>query len=159
MCEPFCVDRRGEESPGQKPWYVTPCFNHFGGRLFVRYNRSYIESAQRFSEVPRLTSAQRAALDFMDELCNDPAFYLDMSFEPGDMQFVCNYTILHSRTDYEDWPEPQRKRHLLRLWLRTDGFTELPPAFDDRNADMIAWQSHPRPPVFDLTEISAELAH
>ena len=159
MCEPFCVDRRGEESLGQKPWYVTPCFNHFKDRLFIRYNRSYIESAQRFSEVPRLTPSQREALDLMDELCNDPTFYLDMSFEPGDMQFLCNYTVLHSRTDYEDWPEPERKRHLLRLWLCTQGFAELPPAFDDRNGDMVAWQRHPRPPVFDLAEIAAELAH
>ncbi|RYF51304.1 MAG: hypothetical protein EOO27_30205, partial [Comamonadaceae bacterium] len=45
MCAPFCVDRRGEENPGQKPYYVTPCFNHLDGRLFVRYNRTYIESA------------------------------------------------------------------------------------------------------------------
>ncbi|HRO59673.1 MAG TPA: TauD/TfdA family dioxygenase, partial [Burkholderiaceae bacterium] len=159
MCAPFCVDRRGEESPGQKPYYVTPCFNWHEGRLFIRYNRTFIESAQRFREVPRLTAQQVLALDLMDSLCNDPELYLDMSFEPGDMQFICNYTILHSRTDYEDWPEPERKRHLLRLWLRTPGFASLPPAFADRNADMIAWQRTPRPPVFDIAEIVAELAH
>jgi len=159
MGEPFCVDRRNEESEGQKPYYVTPCFNEFNGRLFIRYNRNYIESAQRFPEVPRLTAAQRDALDLMDALCNDATFYLDMSFEPGDMQFICNYVILHSRTEYEDWPEPERKRHLLRLWLRTPGFKELPPAFADRNADMVAWQAHPRSPLFDIREIVAELAH
>jgi hypothetical protein len=159
MHEPFCVDRRGEENPGQRPWYVTPCFTRFDGRLFVRYNRSYIESAQRFDEVPRLTPLQREALDLMDALCDDPAFRLDMAFEPGDMQFVCNYTVLHSRGEYEDWPEPERKRHLLRLWLRTPGFPRLPAAFADRNADMIGWQARPRAPVFDLSEIAAELAH
>ena len=103
--------------------------------------------------------AVEQALDLMDALCNDPELYLDMSFEPGAMQFICNYTILHSRTDYEDWPEPERKRHLLRLWLRTPGFASLPPAFADRNEDMIAWQRTPRPPVFDIAEIVAELAH
>ncbi|MGE0311500.1 MAG: TauD/TfdA family dioxygenase [Lautropia sp.] len=159
MCEPFCVDRRGEESEGQKPWYVTPCFNHHEGRLFVRYNRTFIESAQRFPEVPRLSKAQTEALDLMDALCNDPAYYLDMRFEPGDMQFLCNYDVLHSRNDYEDWPEASRKRHLLRLWLRTPRFSSLPAAFADRNADMIAWQKTPRAPVFDHSEIEAELAH
>lgn len=159
MCKPFCVDRRGEESAGQKPYYITPCFNYMDGRLFVRYNRNYIESAQRFDEVPRLTTAQSEALDLMDALCNDPEFYLDMTFEPGDMQFLNNYSILHSRASYEDWPEPERKRHLLRLWLRTPGFQRLPTAFDDRNADMTAWQKRPRPPVFDASEIEAELAH
>lgn len=159
LYEPFCVDRRDEESPGQKPYYVTPCFNRFKGRMFIRYNRTFIESAQRFAEVPRLTSLQREALDLMDELCNDPAFHLDMPFEPGDMQFVCNYVILHSRTDYEDYPDAERKRHLLRLWLRTPGFADLPPAFADRNADMLAWQRSPKAPVFNISEIVAELAH
>jgi hypothetical protein len=40
-----------------------------------------------------------------------------MEFQPGDMQFVCNHWVLHSRTKYEDWPELERRRHLLRLWL------------------------------------------
>jgi hypothetical protein len=159
LCEPFCVDRRGEESAGQKPYYVTPCFNYLDGRLFIRYNRTFIESAQRFPEVPRLTADQRRALDLMDAYCNDPKFYLDMTFEPGDMQFLNNYVVLHSRAEYDDWPEPERKRHLLRLWLRTPGFARLPPAFADRNADMTAWQQQPRPPVFDSSEIAAELAH
>lgn len=159
LAEPFCVDRRGEESAGQKPYYVTPCFNLFKGRMFNRYNRTYIESAQRFAEVPRLTPPQVEALDLMDALCRDPAFHLNMQLEPGDMQFVCNYVVLHSRTDYEDYSEPDRKRHLLRLWLRTPGFAELPPALADRNADMLAWQKAPRAPVFDLSEIVTELAH
>jgi hypothetical protein len=159
MCEPFYVDRRGEESAGQKPYYVTPCFNYRAGRLFVRYNRTFIESAQRFADVPRLTADQKRAMDLMDSFCNDPRFYFDMSFEAGDMQFLNNYVVLHSRGEYEDWPEPERKRHLLRLWLRTPGFAELPEAFADRNADMTAWQAHPRAPVFDSSEIAAELAH
>ena len=159
LAEPFCVDRRGEESAGQKPYYVTPCFNWFKGRMFNRYNRSYIESAQRFADVPRLAPRQVEALDLMDALCADPALRLNMQFEPGDMQFVCNYVVLHSRTEYEDHPEPDRKRHLLRLWLRTPGFAELPAALADRNADMLAWQKTPKAPVFDVSEIVAELAH
>ena len=95
----------------------------------------------------------------MDSLCNDKDLRLDMELQPGDMQFICNYTVLHSRGEYEDWPEPERKRHLLRLWLRTPGFARLPPQFADRNADMLAWQQHPREPVFDVSEIVAELAH
>ncbi len=159
MCETFCLDRRGEEPAGQKPYYTSPCFQTYEGRVFVRYNRTYVESAQRYEDVPKLTAAHREAFDLMDALCNDPAFYLDMEFEPGDMQFLSNYTVLHSRAAYEDWPEPERKRHLLRLWLNTPGFARLPPSYADRNGDMVAWQRSPRTPVFDLSEIEAELAH
>lgn len=159
LCDTFCIDRRGEENPGQKPYYTSPCFQMHEGRLYVRYNRTYVEAAQRYDGVPPLTAAHREAFDLMDALCNDPAFYLDMAFEPGDMQFVCNYTVLHSRAEYEDWPEPERKRHLLRLWLNTPTFANPPPSFADRHADMVAWQRSPRVPVFDLSEIEAELAH
>ena len=40
-----------------------------------------------------------------------------MELQPGDIQLVHNHTILHDRTAFEDYPEPERKRHLLRLWL------------------------------------------
>lgn len=159
MCETFCLDRRGEENPGHKPFYRSPVFQRFEGRLFVRYNRTYVESAQRFEGVPPLTPAHREAFDMIDALCDDPTFHLDMAFEPGDMQFITNYTVMHSRAAYEDWPEPERKRHLLRLWLNTPGFARLPPSFAERAEDMVAWQRNPRTPVFDLSEIEAELAH
>ena len=42
---------------------------------------------------------------------------LDIDFERGDIQFLNNFVMLHTRREYEDWPEPARKRHLLRLWL------------------------------------------
>jgi hypothetical protein len=88
-------------------------------------------------------------MEAIDRLCNDPRFCLEMMLEPGDMQFVCNHVVLHSRTQYEDWSEPARRRHLLRLWLRTPAFAVPPPQFADRNRDMLAWQSTPRAPIFD----------
>ena len=43
--------------------------------------------------------------------------YLDMDLEPGDIQSLCDHTNLHTRTRYEDFEEPARRRHLLRRWL------------------------------------------
>jgi len=53
----------------------------------------------------------------IETIANRKDFYLDMHFEPGDMQFLKNAAVLHKRTEYEDWDEPDDKRHLLRLWL------------------------------------------
>jgi hypothetical protein len=55
-----------------------------------------------------------------------------MEFEPGDVQLLHNHVIVHSRTAYDDWPELERRRHLLRLWLATPGGRPLPDAFLDR---------------------------
>ncbi len=159
LYEPFWLDRRGEAPDGKPPAYAGACFERFEGRLFCRYNRGFIESAQRHPEVPRLSEAQRAALDAVDALCADPDMHLDMSLEPGDMQFLCNYSTLHSRTDYVDWPERERRRYLLRLWLDTGRIPRLPASYRDRFEDMALWQRTPRPPIFDLSVRHAELAH
>src|SRR6185503_12278684 len=63
---------------------------------------------------------EMAALDCMDRLANDEDMRLDMMLERGDMQFINNYTTLHARTEFEDFPEPQRRRHMVRLWLKAN---------------------------------------
>jgi len=51
--------------------------------------------------------------------------YLEMRFEPGDIQLLSNARILHSRESFEDHPEPARRRHLLRLWLTAHDFASV----------------------------------
>ena len=63
----------------------------------------------------------------IEALANDPAFHLDMDFEPGDIQVLKNAAILHARTAYEDWEAPELRRHLLRLWLAADDFKDGDP--------------------------------
>ena len=125
LFEPLHTDRRGEVPAGQKPWHDIPIFNWYEGRLSALYARRYIESARRFPEVPPLTPQQIEALDLFDALAEDPTINLQMTFRPGDMQWVHNHTMLHDRTEFEDWPEPERKRHLLRLWLAVPGARPL----------------------------------
>jgi hypothetical protein len=60
-----------------------------------------------------------------------------MEFHPGDMQFLHNHQILHSRTDFVDWPQPERKRHLLRLWLAPAKARALPESFAARYGSLV----------------------
>lgn len=159
LYEPFYVDRRGEEGPDDTPYYLTPIFNHHNGRLFIRYNRVYIESAQRFPEVPRLTPVQIEALDMFDALCRDDSLRYDMELQPGDIQFVNNYVALHSRTQYVDHQESDRKRHLLRLWLFTRGLNDIPEALKMRYRDMDVWQAKPRAPIYDVDAMMNVATH
>ncbi|MBO0720675.1 MAG: TauD/TfdA family dioxygenase [Blastocatellia bacterium] len=129
---PIATDRRGEASAGELPYFNIPVFNWHAELLSVIYQRQYIESARRFPEVPPLTQQQIAALDLFDALANDPALHLYMEFQQGDIQLVHNHTLLHDRTAFEDWPEPERKRHLLRLWLAPTGARPLPQVYAER---------------------------
>jgi TfdA family taurine catabolism dioxygenase TauD len=129
LYQPFPVDRRGEVPEGKAPFYEAPVFNQYGGHVSVLYSRLHIGSAQRFPEARRLTAEDIEALDMLAELAGDPKLRLDMNFMPGDIQLLHNHTILHARSAYEDWPEAERKRHLLRLWLSPPGARALPPVF------------------------------
>jgi hypothetical protein len=129
LFRPFATDRRGEVPEGKKPFFDIPVYNDFAGYLSVIYSRTYINSGQRFAEARRLEPEDIEALDLFDDLANDADLRLDMRLRPGDMQFVHNHTILHDRTAFEDWPEPERKRHLLRLWLAAPGARPLPPVY------------------------------
>lgn len=130
---PYPTDRRGEVPAGMLPWFAIPIFNWYAGKLSTIYLRHYIEEAQRrFADAPRLTSAQIELMDLIDELVNDPAIHLQMAFEAGDMQFLHNHQILHSRNDFENWPDPVRHRHLLRLWIAPASGRALPAVFAPR---------------------------
>jgi hypothetical protein len=133
LFEPFPTDRRGEVPAGMKPWFDIPIYHWHAGRLSCIYVRQYIDSAQAlFPEARRLSRAQVEAMDLLDALCNDPAIHLAMDFRPGDIQLLHNHQILHSRADFANWPEPERHRHLLRLWLAPPEARPLPDVFVPR---------------------------
>lgn len=132
LFDPIATDRRGEVPEGARPFVEIPPLSYYDGHLTVFYQRQYIESAQRFDDAMRLTADHLAALNMFDALANDPEIHLSMQLQPGDMQFVYNHSQLHDRTGFVDWPEPERRRHLFRLWLSIDGDRQLPPCFAER---------------------------
>lgn len=132
LFEPIATDRRGEVAVGQKPYFEIPVFTWHAGYLTAIYQRQYIETAQRFADAPRLTLAHIEALDLFDALADDPALHMVMELQPGDIQLVHNHTLLHDRTAFVDWPEPERRRHLLRLWLAARDARPLPEVFAQR---------------------------
>lgn len=120
----FYRSRRGELPPGETdPWTRQPVFSITDGFFATRGASSTIKRAQGMPGVPDLTIAQNEAIRAYNTLAAELAMEVD--FEPGDISLVQNYVALHARTQYEDWPEPERKRHLLRLWMSFDGARPL----------------------------------
>lgn len=121
LFQPFHFDRNEEQRAGEAPTFQLPICHWDGQRLRTFYIGWYIRDAQRHADVPRLTPEQRELLDLIDALAAEPELRLDMDFRPGDVQLLKNSQILHGRAEYEDWDEPGRKRHLLRLWVAARG--------------------------------------
>jgi hypothetical protein len=125
LYEPMYWDRNNEQSVNEEPFFRMPVLHDVDGNPRFFYIGWYIRDAQRHAQVPRLTADQVAAMDLIESIANDPAFYVEMQFRPGDVQLLNNSVILHSREAYVDYDEPTRKRHLLRLWLRAHEFSSV----------------------------------
>ena len=129
---PVATDRRGEVPENEDPFFTIPVYSWHRNFLTCIYQRNYIDSAQRFETAPRLSAQQLEALDLLDDIVNEPDMHLRMRLQPGDMQFVYNHSLLHDRTGFTDWPEAEKRRHLLRLWLAVPGDRPLPAVFAQR---------------------------
>ncbi len=114
LYEPFMLDAHGEGGLDYFP--VSPC-RYAGGRLRTFYHSDYFRSAMAYEDVPRFTKREQELVDLYEKIASSSELYLDMDLEPGDIQLVSNHTVLHARTGYEDFEQPEKKRHLLRLWL------------------------------------------
>lgn len=126
LYQPFWVSRQNEVPTGATPYFQMPVFHEYQGRFLAYYTRAYIESCKVFSELPALTAEQYEAFALIDDVLADPRMQLSMNLEKGDIQFLNNHVVLHTRTAYEDFVEPERKRHLLRLWLASPEARPLP---------------------------------
>jgi hypothetical protein len=130
LYEPFQISRIGEIPEGKQPWYPMPVFSTFSGHMTSMYPARDLRMGQAVPGVPPLNSKQEEALALLDEYAE--AFSLKMEIAPGDIQFLHNHTIYHSRTKYEDYEEADRQRHMLRLWLSAPNGRALPPCFAER---------------------------
>jgi len=112
----FFFDRRGQFAPGESAALQVPIFHWDGRELNTRYLHYYIRVGHQQSDHP-LSADQEAALKVVETLLQRPDFKVEFSLEPGQMLFTNNHWILHNRTAFEDHPEPERRRHYVRLWL------------------------------------------
>jgi hypothetical protein len=115
LYRPFWGDRRAELPPGEDPVLPVPVFT-YDRQLTVRYLRFYITKGQEWKGEP-LQQADVDALDAFEEIMRRPDIAGCVPLERGDIQLISNQFLLHSRTSYEDYSEPELKRHYIRLWL------------------------------------------
>jgi hypothetical protein len=126
--EDFYFDARAQ-NPNEDKFQRVPIFVKHDNLVSGLHKRRYIETAQRFSEVPKLTDKQIEALNLVDKMCASETFCLSMELKPGDLEIASNATTFHSRENYEDYSDPKERRCMLRLWLSLFKPRPLPEVF------------------------------
>jgi len=127
----FYYHRLGEEGEGEETAtpYRMPVFTNRNGQISCRYQRAGLAAGHRERNVP-LTDLEIEALDMFDEVARAPEHRLAFNLERGDMVVVNNYTVLHARTKFTEYAEPEKRRHLIRLWLDAPDFRDVPREFN-----------------------------
>lgn len=129
MAAPWYMDRKGEVPEGKQPYFQIPIFNYFKGGLSINYSDNYYHLSQRHADVPRLTQQHYEAMALFNEIASSDALRMDYMLQPGDVQLLNNHTQLHTRAKFEDFPDFNERRHLLRLWIAPPVERPLPDAY------------------------------
>jgi hypothetical protein len=124
LYQPFWFDRQREYRPGEEPIFAAPVFEGTG-ELQARFSVHQINGGYVLSGEP-LDREGEKSLAAMLEIFDDDGLSIDFDLEPGQVQFVHNRALGHSRTAFADHPDPDRKRHLVRLWMRDQGHRAYP---------------------------------
>ena len=122
----FYFSRNKEEAQDEMPYYPQPLFDVEEGHIFGKWNRNRVKNAQEIEGVPRLTEKQIECTEFLDKVLRRPEMMYTMWLEPGDLQLMNNHVLLHSRTAFQDYLDPGRKRLLYRLWIAPPNSVRLP---------------------------------
>jgi alpha-ketoglutarate-dependent taurine dioxygenase len=120
LYQPFYFDRQREHAPGDVMTTHHPMFEHQGDRLIARLSRFQVKNGHKLAGI-ELDPQGAAALDAFEAILNALGMAAHFQFEPGQIQLIDNRALGHKRTAFRDWPETERKRLLVRLWLRDTG--------------------------------------
>jgi len=124
LYQPFWFDRQREFHPDESPVFAAPVFEN-SGTVKARFSVHQINSGYALRGEP-IDDEGAAAISAMFDIVEEDGLSVDFDLEPGQIQFVDNRALGHSRTEYLDYPEPERKRHLIRLWMRDHGRRAYP---------------------------------
>ena len=119
LYQPFWFDRQREHDPAEEATFAAPVFVNKDDQLLARLGQHQIRNG--YALQGEMDERTRAALEAIDSVFRDPALQFEFDMQPGDMQFARNCEVGHSRTEFEDFAEPEKKRLLVRLWLRDAG--------------------------------------
>jgi alpha-ketoglutarate-dependent taurine dioxygenase len=117
---PYLFDRNKEHAPSAPPVISHPLMQVVKGQLTSRLSHRHVVNGYRMAGVP-LDPLGEEALETLEATMNQPHLIREFFFEPGQIQIVDNRRLGHRRTGYTDFAEADRKRHLVRLWLRAEG--------------------------------------
>ena len=131
LMQPYYYQRHNVDRGNELPYCRQPIFSFCEGHFAGSYLRVLIDRAYSSGQLPDMSPRQREALDFLEEVAEDPAMHVRIRQEPGDILLLNNWVTFHRRTEFEDSSDPEQRRHILRVWLSMPNSRPIDPLFKD----------------------------
>jgi hypothetical protein len=119
LYEKFHFDKRGEFKINEPQTVFEPIFVFKNDKLYCRFLIDYIVAGHQIQNYP-LSKLQETALQLLEEISKNEKNVLSYDLKANDMAFFDNHRILHGRTGFEDYEDENRKRYLLRSWIKLE---------------------------------------
>lgn len=129
LYQPFTWQRHNVDTGNDLPYCKLPIFAPWQGRFMANIMRVLIQRGHQLPDMAPLTPLQQEALDFLEQTARRPEIHTQFRQERGDLLFVNNLVVFHSRHGFEDPPDAHARRLLLRMWLATPTSRELDPVY------------------------------
>ncbi|MFK7818164.1 MAG: TauD/TfdA family dioxygenase [Planctomycetaceae bacterium] len=129
LMKPFLYKRHNVDTGNALAFCEQPIFSFCEEKFACAFLRVLIDRAYADEQTPDISPEQKEALDFLESVAAEPEMQLRFVQEPGDILLLNNWITLHRRTAFEDWPDPERRRHILRIWLSMPNSRPLDPLF------------------------------
>jgi len=117
LYEPFHFDKSNHIRNNEELTTYRPIFEYNDSGLKMRYLYKYIIKAYKRLRL-RLTEQQQKALDIVNICIEDKSNLFQYELCRGDVLIINNNRIIHGRTDFYDHAEIDKKRLLLRTWIK-----------------------------------------
>ncbi len=116
LYQPYYFDRSAEATPEELTTLFAPVFT-YNDCLSIRYSIIRILDGYKVAGVP-LTATDKEPLDFIEDVTQRKGLAVAFKLQRGEIAIANNRFVLHSRTAFEDYPQPEQKRHMVRAWLK-----------------------------------------
>ncbi|MEE2966904.1 MAG: TauD/TfdA family dioxygenase [Verrucomicrobiota bacterium] len=135
LYEPFYYRRHNVDTGNELPYCRQPIFSVTEGKFACNLLRVLIDRAYAMPELPDMSEEQKRALDAIEETASLTEMHFNFRQRPGDILFLNNWTTLHRRSEFIDFPDPEKKRHILRAWISPPNNRPIDPLFEDNYGD------------------------
>ena len=113
-------DRQHEHAPDDKQLTYKPICEPAERGIHIRFSRRLLKFGYQLADGD-MDDPTRAAITSFGEILDRTGLGKAFTFERGQVQFVNNRRLGHRPEANGDWPRPERKRRLTRLWGREAG--------------------------------------